>query len=52
MHEEIKVKQPESGDLCSNITEFGVAEGDPIKCSKFEYLLGMLCGNLQQNIEN
>ncbi len=25
----IKAKQPESGDLCSNITEFGVAEDDP-----------------------
>ncbi len=25
----IKAKQPESGDLCGNITEFGVAEGDP-----------------------
>ncbi len=24
---EIKAKQPESGDLCGNITEFGVAEG-------------------------
>ncbi len=23
-----KAKQPESGDLCGNITEFGVAEGD------------------------
>ncbi len=22
-----KAKQPESGDLCGNITEFGVAEG-------------------------
>ncbi len=25
----IKAKQPESGDLCGNITEFGVAEGSP-----------------------
>ncbi len=25
----IKAKQPESGDLCGNITEFGVEEGDP-----------------------
>ncbi len=24
-----KAKQPESGDLCGNITEFGVAEGSP-----------------------
>ncbi len=24
-----KAKQPESGDLCDNITEFGVAEGSP-----------------------
>ncbi len=24
-----KAKQPESGDQCCNITEFGVAEGDP-----------------------
>ncbi len=23
-------KLPESGDLCGNITEFGVAEGDPL----------------------
>ncbi len=25
----IKAKLPESGDLCANITEFGVAEGSP-----------------------
>ncbi len=25
---DIKAKQPESRDLCGNITEFGVAEGD------------------------
>ncbi len=25
----IKAKQPESGDLCGNITEFEVVEGDP-----------------------
>ncbi len=25
----IKAKQPESGDLCDNITEFGVVEGSP-----------------------
>ncbi len=25
----IKAKQPESGDLCGNITEFGVVEGSP-----------------------
>ncbi len=25
----IITKLPESGDLCGNITEFGVAEGDP-----------------------
>ncbi len=25
----IKAKQPESGDLCGDITEFGVAEGSP-----------------------
>ncbi len=25
----IKATQPESGDLCGNITEFGVAEGSP-----------------------
>ncbi len=25
----IKAKQPESGDLCGNITEFGVAKGSP-----------------------
>ncbi len=25
----VKAKQPESGDLCGNITEFGVAEGSP-----------------------
>ncbi len=25
----IEAKQPESGDLCGNITEFGVAEGSP-----------------------
>ncbi len=24
-----KAKQPVSGDLCGNITEFGVAEGSP-----------------------
>ncbi len=24
-----KAKQPESGDLCDNITEFGVVEGSP-----------------------
>ncbi len=24
-----KAKQPSSGDLCGNITEFGVAEGSP-----------------------
>ncbi len=24
-----KAKQPESGDLCGNITKFGVAEGSP-----------------------
>ncbi len=24
-----KTKQPESGDLCGNITEFGVVEGSP-----------------------
>ncbi len=29
VHGKIKAKQPESGDLCGNITEFGVAEGDP-----------------------
>ncbi len=27
-----KAKQPESGDLCDNITEFGVAEGSPSPC--------------------
>ncbi len=26
---DIKAKQPESGDLCGNIIEFGVAEGSP-----------------------
>ncbi len=26
---DIKAKQPESGDLCGNITEFGVAEWSP-----------------------
>ncbi len=26
---DIKVKQPSSGDLCDNIIEFGVAEGSP-----------------------
>ncbi len=26
---DIITKLPESGDLCGNITEFGVAEGDP-----------------------
>ncbi len=26
LHRNIKAKQPESGDLCGNITEFGVAE--------------------------
>ncbi len=25
----IKAKQPKSGDLCGNITKFGVAEGSP-----------------------
>ncbi len=25
----IKAKLPESGDLCGNIIEFGVAEGSP-----------------------
>ncbi len=28
-HINIKAKQPESGDRCGNITEFGVAEGSP-----------------------
>ncbi len=27
-------KLPESGDLCANITEFGVVEGDPPPSSK------------------
>ncbi len=26
---DIKAKQPESGHLCGNITEFGVVEGSP-----------------------
>ncbi len=26
----IKAKQPESSDLCGNITSFGVAEGSPL----------------------
>ncbi len=28
----IKAKQPESGDLCGNITEFGGAEGSHLHC--------------------
>ncbi len=35
-----KAKEPESGDLCGNITEFGVEEGSPEPAghSKLRYM--------------